>query len=67
MTRSIAAALALLTLAACGADGAPEPPTYQQTRTYGPNVSIGIDSRGNTDVGASIGLGRGPVTVFVGL
>ena len=46
-----------------GADGAPERPAY----TIGPDVTIGIDSHGNTDVGATVGVGRGPVTVIVGL
>ncbi|MFQ6546391.1 hypothetical protein AADZ90_000430 [Aestuariibius sp. 2305UL40-4] len=61
--RLIPALVGLGLLAACGADGAPERPAY----TIGPDVTIGIDSHGNTDVGATVGVGRGPVTVIVGL
>ncbi|WP_165586946.1 hypothetical protein [Pseudaestuariivita atlantica] len=50
--------MALLALAACGADGEPVKPTADASVTLGPG---GVSSR------ASVGITRGPVSVRVGL
>jgi len=50
--------IALLGLTACGIDGEPEQPIYT-------NIGIGVGSGG--DVGGTIGISRGPVTVGVGI
>ena len=57
MTR-ILAALALVALAACGADGEPVQPTA--------NLGINVGTSG-VSTSASVGVSTGPVTVNVGL
>ena len=49
--------LALLGLAACGVDGEPQRPST--------NIGVSIGSDGN--VGGSIGVSRGPLSVGVGI
>lgn len=50
--------IALLGLAACGVDGEPEPPV---------DTSIGISIGSGGNVGGTIGVSRGPLTVGVGI
>ncbi|MEJ5219046.1 hypothetical protein WG622_12390 [Cognatishimia sp. D5M38] len=56
--RVIAALTTLAFLAACGVDGAPLRPSA--------NVGIGIGSNG-VSLGGKASVGKGPVTVSVGL
>lgn len=53
--------LGLLTLAACGVDGEPEPPV---TPVIEANVGIGDSGTRGT---AAFGVTRGPVTVMLGI
>ncbi len=57
-----ALAASVLALAACGADGEPEPPQVQTSM----NAHIGLGSSGNVNGGASLGLRRGPVSLSLG-
>ena len=50
--------LALLTLAGCGVDGDPIPPTM--------NVNIGISADGSVGAMGGIGLHQGPISLFFG-
>ncbi|MGB7241383.1 MAG: hypothetical protein WBC93_04750 [Sulfitobacter sp.] len=57
MTRAIAI-LALATLTACGADGEPVRPSV--------NGSVSVSNHG-VHTGASVGLSKGPLSIFLGL
>lgn len=54
------ALLASVSLAACGADGEPQPPVQ-------PTVSAGVGvSSSGVNVGGAVGLHRGPVSLYLG-
>ena len=57
--KKLAAALALLTLAACGVDGEPVRPSMATT--------VGVGSGGDVYGGTSVGATLGNVTVGTGL
>ncbi len=56
--KRIAAVLSLLALAACGADGEPQPPRVNGTVTL---------SNNGVSAGTSVTMGRGPVWLGLGL
>lgn len=52
-------------LAACGADGEPETPTYSTDTRVSTSVGVGVGSSGVHAAGG-VGLHRGNVSIFLG-